>query len=216
MTSEAAAKMDAMYRLQRHVYDFTRKPYLLGRHAMLEALDARPGSSVLEIGCGTGRNLILAARKYPGAQLFGLDVSAQMLATAQFSVGRSGLASRIRLGQADATAFDPAAVFGRKQFDRIFISYSLSMIPVWEAVLRQALALLASGGSLHIVDFGDQAGLPIWFRAGLRQWLALFDVHPRTGLVPFVMFLTAESDMTATVERPLRGYAIRIVLRRCD
>lgn len=208
--------MDAMYRIQRHVYDFTRKPYLLGRDAMLNKLDARPGSSVLEIGCGTGRNLILAARKYPGARLFGLDVSAQMLSTAQTSVARSGLVSRISLTLADATAFDPADLFGVNQFDRIFISYALSMIPVWEAVLRQALMRLAPGGRLHIVDFGDQAGLPDWFRAGLRHWLALFDVHPRAGLVPFTMSLVANHNMTATVERPLRGYAIHMILQRLD
>ena len=48
----------------------------------------------------------------------------------------------------------------RPGFDRIVISYALSMIPPWEAVTAQAIARLSPGGSLHLVDFGDQAGLP--------------------------------------------------------
>ena len=47
-------------------------------------------------------------------------------------------------------------LFGRDGFDRIFISYSLSMIPPWRRTVVAALDALAPGGSLHIVDFGEQ------------------------------------------------------------
>src|SRR5215813_4815856 len=104
--------MDRMYRHQRHVYDLSRKYYLLGRDRMIARLAPAPGQSVLEIGCGTGRNLIAAARCYPRACFHGLDVSAAMLATARRSLARAGLSARIRLAQADATAVDAAALFG--------------------------------------------------------------------------------------------------------
>ena len=61
--------MDGIYRHQRHIYDATRKFYLLGRDEMIEGLAVPSGGSVLEIGCGTGRNLIAAARRYPGLWL---------------------------------------------------------------------------------------------------------------------------------------------------
>ena len=47
------AVMDEVYRPQRHVYDFTRKYYILGRDALIRDLSLRPGESLVEIGCGT-------------------------------------------------------------------------------------------------------------------------------------------------------------------
>jgi S-adenosylmethionine-diacylgycerolhomoserine-N-methlytransferase len=67
-TAHATDLMNRIYRHQRHIYDFSRKYFLLGRGRVIGELDARDGARVLEIGCGTGRNLILAARKCPGAR----------------------------------------------------------------------------------------------------------------------------------------------------
>ena len=58
-----AAQMDAIYAGQRHIYDATRKYYLLGRDRLIADLAPPPGGRVVEVGCGTGRNLILAARR---------------------------------------------------------------------------------------------------------------------------------------------------------
>ena len=63
--AEATRRMNRMYRWQRHIYDGTRRYYLLGRDRMIAGLQPVAGASVLEIGCGTGRNLVLAARLYP-------------------------------------------------------------------------------------------------------------------------------------------------------
>src|SRR5262245_25724311 len=175
-TTSAADRMDRIYRYQRHVYDFTRKHYLLGRDRLIERLDVDAGDSVLEIGCGTGRNLIRAARRYPGARFFGIDVSPQMLASANEAISRRRLSACVHLADADATAFDPMVPFGRAQFQRVFISYSLSMIPDWRSVLPLAYSLLLRGGELHIVDFGDFGDLPPWIGTGMRRWLARFDV----------------------------------------
>ena len=46
-----------------------------------------------------------------------------------------------------------------REFDRVMISYALSMIPPWRKALARALDVVAPGGSLHLVDFGDCAGL---------------------------------------------------------
>jgi S-adenosylmethionine-diacylgycerolhomoserine-N-methlytransferase len=206
--------MDRIYRRQRHVYDLTRKYYLLGRDELLDRLSPPAGSRVLEIGCGTARNLIMAASKYPDVHFFGIDISAEMLGTARRIVERDGLASDIRLARADATTFDPALLFGVPSFSRIFVSYSLSMIPDWQAVLARALTWLAPGGELHVVDFGGQERLPDWFRQALRQWLRLFHVTPRDELEGALSVIGLRSGALTAFERPYRGYAQYAVCRR--
>jgi S-adenosylmethionine-diacylgycerolhomoserine-N-methlytransferase len=211
---DAAGLMDRMYRHQRHVYDLTRKYYLAGRDEAIARLKPGPGDRVLEIGCGTGRNLIKAARAYPEARFFGLDVSREMLRAAAASIARAGLSSRISIAQADAAAFDPLALFGHAQFDRVIISYALSMIPSWREALGLALDVVAPGGSLRLVDFGECSGLPGPFKTALRRWLAAFDVSPRDDLAETLAALSASRGLTSATEPWRRGYAILAVASR--
>ena len=101
-----------MYRRTRYIYDLTRKYYLLGRDRLLRDMELRSGDRVLEIGCGTARNLILLARRRPDVHCYGLDVSTEMLATAAASVKSRGLESRITLKHCFAEQLDHKAVFG--------------------------------------------------------------------------------------------------------
>ncbi len=215
MTQMAAPAdlMDRIYRHQRHLYDFTRKYYLPGRDRLIDRLKPAAGDCVLEIGCGTARNLVVAARRYPQARFFGIDVSSAMLATAAHKVDRAGLASRIHVARADATGFDPERLFGVPQYSRIFLSFSLSMIDEWRVVLETALSRLAPGGELHIVDFGGQEGLPAWFRRGFRRWLARFHVTPRDELERDLARIAERFGAGSTVERPYRGYAQYAIVR---
>jgi S-adenosylmethionine-diacylgycerolhomoserine-N-methlytransferase len=201
------AQMNRIYRHQRHVYDATRKFYLLGRDLLIARLDVGPGNKVLEIGCGTGRNLIRAAEYYPEVRFFGIDVSTEMLTSAIETIERAGRVRQIRVAHADATAFDCGPLFAVVKFERIYLSYTLSMIPAWQLVLDRAIAMLAPGGELHIVDFGGQAGLPRWFRTALRRWLELFHVTPRDYLETALRSRAKKANATLTIERPYRDYA---------
>ena len=213
MEMTAAIAMDRMYRRQRYVYDFTRRYYLLGRDLLIRRLDPASGDHVLEIGCGTGRNLVAAARRYKDARFLGIDISRQMLKSSDRAIAQANLQSRVRVAFADAADIDPSALFGRAKFARIFISYSLSMIPDWPRVLDGAVRLLAEGGELHIVDFGRQEHLPYWFRNALRKWLALFHVHPRDEMEQALVALAGRVNARLSIERPYLGYAQYAVLR---
>lgn len=182
MTGEPSshmALMDSVYRRQRHFYDLTRRYYLFGRDRLIRALALGPGESAVEVGCGTARNLIAIARRYPGARVFGLDASALMLETAARAVARAGLSERVTLARGYAEALSPQMFGGTRNFDRVIFSYSLSMIPDWRRALASANDALASGGRLHIVDFGDFSGLGRVGSAALRLWLRQFHVKPR-------------------------------------
>jgi S-adenosylmethionine-diacylgycerolhomoserine-N-methlytransferase len=206
-----AARMDRMYRYQRHIYDATRKYYLFGRDTAIAGLALSPGQSLLEIGCGTGRNLLLAHRLFSQASLYGLDISAEMLESASTSF--RGEAARPVFRVADAKNFKPQD-FCVEGFDRILISYALSMIPDWEKALDAALASLSPGGSLHIVDFGQQAGLPRWFARLLTAWLARFHVTPRAELHEALQSRLALADADMIFHEIGGGYAWHIVIRR--
>jgi S-adenosylmethionine-diacylgycerolhomoserine-N-methlytransferase len=209
-----AVLMDRLYRRQRHFYDLTRKHYLLGRDRLIDGLAPPSGSRVLEIGCGTARNLVAAAARWPQAQFYGIDISAEMLSTARQVIGRTDVAHRITLARADATEFDPAWLFGVPCFSRIFFSYSLSMIPGWQDALVEAISWLSPDGELHVVDFGGQERLPGWFRAGLRQWLARFHVSPRDDLQDELEMLAGRAGTLVRLERPYGGYAQYAQFRR--
>lgn len=214
--TDAAVHMDAIYRVQRHFYDVTRKPYLLGRDVLIRELAVPDGGSVLEIGCGTARNLLHIAQRYPTARCFGVDVSAAMLETALASIARERMSHRVRVAKADATDFDPAALFGAAQFDRVVISYALSMIPAWEEVLSASAGLLAPRGVLHIADFGDQAGLPGVFRKGLYAWLEMFSVTPRTELSACGEKIAEARGLSFHFRQIYRGYAALAELRAAN
>ncbi|MES2289897.1 MAG: class I SAM-dependent methyltransferase [Pseudomonadota bacterium] len=207
-----AARMDAIYARQRHIYDLTRKYYLLGRDRLIARLAVPQDGTVLEVGCGTGRNLIAVAKRYPTATLFGLDISEEMLTTARAKVAAAGLADRITLKQADATDFDPQALFGIARFDRVFFSYTLSMIPDWRGAIGQGAK--ATGGALHLVDFGQFEKLPTWFGRMMFAWLAKFDVTPRDALHDAIGAAAAENGLTPLFEPLYRGYAWSAALAR--
>ena len=196
-----AALMDEVYRGQRHIYDFTRKYYLFGRDTLIAGLATKPGMRVLEVACGTGRNLAKIGKACPGVRLFGLDISAEMLKSA-----RAALGDEARLGEGDACAFDSQTLLGEPAFERIVLSYSLSMIPDWEGAFDHAAGQLAQGGALHIVDFGDLAGLPRPVGAALRAWLAKFHVEPRATMPHVAARIAAARGLSLASTRGPLGY----------
>jgi S-adenosylmethionine-diacylgycerolhomoserine-N-methlytransferase len=206
--------MDRIYRHQRYIYDLTRKYYLLGRDKVIQDLKPGAGDTVLEIGCGTGRNLIKVAKLYPKTRCFGVDISKEMLTTAETSIRRRKLDERISLYRGDATNFDGASLIGQPTFERIFISYSLSMIPSWRATMERAVRALAPGGKLLIVDFGRLEGWPSWFRGMLLKWLSLFHVTPREELAETASALAGDRGYRVTSAGLYRGYARYITIER--
>ena len=208
-SEEHADLMDGMYRYQRHFYDLTRKYYLLGRDRTIRNLDVPQGGTLLEVGCGTGRNMALAHKHFPTARLYGLDISQEMLISARKTFAAKATIPDFRV--ADATAYTPRE-FGTVGFDRILISYALSMIPDWERAVDASIAALNPGGELHIVDFGQQESLPTWFRKLLQAWLTKFHVTPRGHLREVLEAQAIENNAKLSFETIGGGYAWRATL----
>jgi S-adenosylmethionine-diacylgycerolhomoserine-N-methlytransferase len=87
--------------------------YRAGRVAGIGAPQLRPGSLVLDIGCGTGLNIPLIREVVgPTGRIVGVDASANMLAQARAKAERRGW-ENIDLICADATALKPGWLDGR-------------------------------------------------------------------------------------------------------
>lgn len=172
------AFLDRYYGRQRRFYDFSRRFFLFGRNRLLHALDVQPGHRVLEMGCGTARNLRKLAAMQPAAVCYGIDASSEMLLTAADGLCADGLERQVTLKRALAEEVRPGRTFGLERgFDRVFFSYSLSMMPDWRGPLQAALECLAPGGKLAIVDFWDFAGYPGWLARRLHRRLHNHHVH---------------------------------------
>ncbi len=192
---------------QRLFVDATRKYYLLGRDRLLREMNVRPGETVLEVGCGTGRNLVILAKGHPEAHFFGLDASADMLEMADEKIDSARLPN-ITLAHVLADEFYYVNTFElTDRFDKIFFSYSISMIPDWRAAIDNALSNLRPGGELFIVDFYDQKDLPRTFRKMLQNWLRAFHVQFWNDLLPYLGTLETKGLVRLDITPLYKRYA---------
>lgn len=209
----AAERMDKQYRYQRYVYDLSRKYYLLGRDSLLHDIHLQGDETLLEIGCGTARNLLKLAYRYPDSQLYGLDASALMLQQAQQKLRGTLYETAITLRQGLAEQINPQHFGLAQPFDHLLFSYVLSMIPNWRDVLEQSLVLLKPGGYLHVVDFSDQKNMPAWFQQALNQWLGWFHVYPDPAVPAYLQQLAERYQADLQVHQLPGRYAVLAHLR---
>ncbi len=207
--------MDNMYRWTRHIYDITRKYYLLGRDQLIEQLNAKEDENVCEVGCGTARNLIKIATRYPQAHCMGLDASDEMLKTAHHNVDHAHLDTELVLKQAFSQSFDPKTLFElEKPLDKIVFSYALSIIPPWKESIDHAIELLPPGGEIHIVDFGGQKDLPKPVRSFIFWWLNKFHVYYKPEILRYLKKLKRSDIGSLDITYLYRGYTYHAVLKK--
>jgi S-adenosylmethionine-diacylgycerolhomoserine-N-methlytransferase len=188
----AAERLEAFYRPQAARYDAFRERLLRGRREMIALLAPQPGSRVVELGCGTGRNLdFFGERIDQFASVEIVDLCPALLEQAR---ARCGKWRNVRVIEGDATAWRPQA-----PVDCVYLSYSLTMIPNWRCSLENALAMLRPGGRLGVVDFHAPERMPApgvasrgaLARWGWPRWFAHDGVYLDPGHLPYLFARTS-------------------------
>jgi arsenite methyltransferase len=125
---------------------YRSRDILRRRQLVYEALDARPGDSVLDVGCGPGfYSRELLDQVAPGGSVTGVDVSPQMLAAARRRAeGRDGI--RFQEGHAAALPVESGA------FDRTLSVQVLEYVADVPAALAEMHRALRPGGRAVIWD----------------------------------------------------------------
>ncbi len=134
--------------------DFTRPQYVNGLDAImasLPAVDARlraqPPARVVDVACGAGIFGLELARRYPAAEIEGIDLDEASIDMARANAREAGLENRVRFHVRDAA--DPR-LDGR--YDVIAINDALHHMAQPVTALRALRALLAPEGRLLVVE----------------------------------------------------------------
>lgn len=166
--------LERYYRFHSRIYDATRWSFLFGRDRLVKLIAKyRQPSRILDVGCGTGKNLLRLCQVFPEAHLTGLDLSDAMLAQA-----KKKLAGHRPAVQLVHRAYDQP-LLPEPPFDLLVFSYALSMFnPGWDQAIAAAYQELVPGGTIAVVDFHNSS-LSLF-----KQWMALNHVRLEGHLLP--------------------------------
>ena len=113
------------------------KPVIEGR--MLQALQLRPGDSVLEVGTGSGYSS--ACLGALAREVVSLELVPELAASARARLDATGLGSNVRIEVADALQYD----CGERLFDAVCVTGAVTQVPA------RFLQWLRPGGRLFVV-----------------------------------------------------------------
>lgn len=115
-----------------------------------EALRAGEGSTIVEIGCGTGEDAARLAQAFPKSKVIGLDLSAAMIAEA---TRRYGELPNLEFMQSSADKLP----FENDTIDAVRVDRVLIHVPDPEAAIADMLRILKPGGRL-VISEPDMSG----------------------------------------------------------
>jgi ubiquinone/menaquinone biosynthesis C-methylase UbiE len=153
-----------LYRRRAKLYDFSANSYyLLGvrefayRKMGVKALNLKKGSTVVEIGCGTGLNFNLLRKQVgPNGKIIGVDMTPEMLKGAEKRIKCKGW-QNVTLVQRDAAAYNfPEGI------DGIISTFAITLIPEFDGIIQKGAAALSPNARFVIVDFKKPNRWPMW------------------------------------------------------
>ncbi len=128
-----------------------------------------PGETVLDIGCGAGMDLMLAARRSgPSGKAIGVDMTPAMLELAKRGALKAGLwqNTEVRRGIAEDLPVESGSV------DVVISNGVLNLSPDKDRAFREVYRVLRPGGRSYLADVVVQRELSLETRSDLDLWAA--------------------------------------------
>ena len=132
--------------------------WLLGR--------AEPGETVVDLGCGAGTDLLIAAQMTgPTGRVIGVDMTSGMLDRAAASAGEMGLANvELHESLIETLPLESASV------DRVISNGVVDLVPDKEAVFDEIDRVLRPGGRVQLADVVIHTEVSEDARARIDLW----------------------------------------------
>lgn len=131
-----------------------------------EFVDAKPGETLLDLGCGAGLDLYLYAQKVgPSGRLFGLDLAQAMLDKARTNLAALGITNVEWLhAPADAIPLPDNSV------DLVTANGIYNLSPDKDAVMREVARVLKPAGRTVFAEIVLKSELPQEVRREINDW----------------------------------------------
>jgi ubiquinone/menaquinone biosynthesis C-methylase UbiE len=186
--SISSKHIQKLYDMLSYFYDFATLYEIEPRKKAIEIARINNDFKILEVGFGTGKNIIQLAKKIGNnGFICGLDISSKMTYKTLKLIKSHDLTKRVNLALGDA---DHIPYVG-SSFDLIFSSYMLDLIdtPIMPLVLSEFKRVLKPGGHLIIVSMSkgskwyNDMRLYEWF---YRRWPSILGGCRPVDLKPYL------------------------------
>lgn len=121
------------------------RSYTSGASAFIDRLDIAPGSTVLDVACGTGNLALPAARA--GAIVTGVDIAPNLIEQARQNATNEGLSIRFEEGDAEALPYADAS------FDTVVTMFGAMFAPRPELVAAELKRVCKPGGVIAMANW---------------------------------------------------------------
>ncbi len=198
--ARAARVNDLFARIARR-YDLINDLQSFGLHRswkrrVVELASPASGARALDLCCGTGDIAFALARR--GAQVTGLDFSAQMLEVAASRNAKTQPAN-VKFLQGDAQQIP----FPENSFDIVTVGYGLRNLESWQRGLAEMHRVARPGGRLVVLDFGKPAN---------AIWRALYFAHLKCSVPLVGLLFCGDASAYGYILESLKHYPAQLAV----